>query len=69
MNDPPDLWARRSNRCDGPTPCCEVLDRLRGADRSEREGFPEVASELRRTARRFFESHHEQDDEPNERPR
>jgi hypothetical protein len=44
-------------RCQSGVACGEVVDRLRGADRSAAEGFDEIADELRRTAARFAELH------------
>ena len=44
-------------RCAAREPCCEVRDRLVAADRSELEGFVEVAAQLRTTASRFAEAH------------
>lgn len=44
-------------RCADGRPCCEVLERLLAADRSERVGMAAVAAQLRETAKRFAEAH------------
>lgn len=59
MTDKPTI----EHRCSRSTPCCEVVERLRGADRSAAEGFVEVAAQLRETAERFAEIHHFGQDE------
>lgn len=54
-------------RCRGTEACCEVLERLRAADRSRAEGFPAVADELRHTAERFATIHRAEHDAHHER--
>lgn len=44
-------------RCANGAGCAEVVDRLVAADRSDADGFHEVAAQLRETAQRFAELH------------
>jgi hypothetical protein len=44
-------------RCDGGRPCDEITLRLIAADRSQREGFPDVARKLRETAEAWARHH------------
>lgn len=44
-------------RCAPREPCEEVVARLEAAQRSEREGFADIAGQLRATAGRYAEVH------------
>lgn len=44
-------------RCDNRGACVEVVARLVAADRSMREGFPEIAEQLRETAATWAQRH------------